>query len=52
MFDEIIENAYYPMTIGGEQGTLAVPENIDFRLADYSLHPLASGSFSHARITV
>jgi hypothetical protein len=44
MFEEIIENAYYPMTIGGEHGSLAVPENIDFRPEDYTFHPLMNAA--------
>ncbi|MBI3469290.1 MAG: hypothetical protein HY000_40320 [Planctomycetes bacterium] len=43
MFEEIIENVYYPMTIGHEQGTLAVPDDINFRPGQYSFHPLLNG---------
>lgn len=44
MFEEIIENAYYPMILGSEQGTLAVPDDIEFRPEDYSFHPLMNGA--------
>ena len=44
MFEEIIENAYYPMTLSSGQGTLAVPDDIEFRPEDYSFHPLMNGA--------